>query len=56
MNPKDQAKLDRATKAMLGLGALPDDYKDVKPTRKDKDRKFRMQVRRGKAKIVECET
>ncbi len=56
MNDKDQAKLDKATKAMLGLGALPSDYKYAEPTRKDKDRKFRMQARRGKSKIVECES
>ena len=53
MNSKDQAKIDQAIKTMLGLGALPNDYVDPKPSLKDKDRKYRMQIRKGKAKVIE---
>lgn len=52
---RQQTKLDKAVKGMLNLGALPEDYKrpDTAP-KKDKDRKFRMDVdRKGRSKIVE---
>lgn len=52
---KEQAKLDRAVKAMFNLGSVPDDVDDEKPTRKDKNRRYRMKIRKGKSKIVEVE-
>lgn len=55
MTDKQQAELDNAVKGMLNLGALPEGYKrpDTAP-KKDKDRRFRMDVsRKGRSKIVE---
>ncbi len=52
---RQQAMLDKATKAMLSLGALPEGFKrpDTAP-REDKNRRFRMDVdRKGKRVIVE---
>lgn len=53
----DQRKLDKATRAMLSMGALPKDYKDLeRPQAGDRHCKFKMQVdRKGKGKIVEVE-
>lgn len=53
MNDKEQAKLDKAIKGMLNLGALPENYKRPKATLKDKDRKFKLDATPGKEKIVE---
>ncbi len=52
---KQQSKLDKAVKAMLNLGALPEGYKRPETApKKDKDRKFRMDVdRKGRSKMVE---
>ena len=55
MNNKKQAKLDKAVKGMLNLGALPPNYKRPKATLKDKDRKFKLDARPGKEKIVDVE-
>ena len=42
---KQQSKLDKAAKAMLNLGVLPEGYKRPETApKKDKDRKFRMDV------------
>ena len=45
---KQQAKLDKATKAVLGLGTLRKGYKRPIVTRKDKDTKYRLDTRKGK--------
>ncbi len=50
-----QTEATSAVKAMLNLGALPEGYKrpDTAP-KKDKDRKFRMDVdRKGRSKMIE---
>ncbi|MCY4610507.1 MAG: hypothetical protein OXC38_02190 [Gammaproteobacteria bacterium] len=45
---RTQAKLDKATRALLGMGPAPD--KDPKFTKADLKRKFRLRVdRKGKA-------
>ena len=50
---KQQTKLDKATRAMLNIGSLPKDCASPKPTRKDKDKRFRLTVSKGKSKIDE---
>ena len=53
MNDRQKKQLDRATKAMLNLGAPP---KENNPhfTQKDLERRFRMRVdRKGKGNVEE---
>lgn len=50
-----QEKLDRATKAVLGMGPVPKDVEKVEPTLKHKDRRYRLKTRKGKTKLVEVE-
>ena len=52
---KEQAKIDRAMKAVLGMGPVPKDVEKVEPSLKDKDRRYRLQTRKGKTKLVEVE-
>ena len=53
MNEKNQKKLDRAMKALMSMGSVPEDI-DPKFTQEDLDRKFRMRVdRKGRGRIEE---
>ena len=51
----NQAKLDKATRAMLGMGSLPDGYKTPKsPTPGERHKRFKMRVdRKGKGQLEE---
>lgn len=51
----DQQKLDKATRAILSMGALPKDYKQPdKPTPGEGHKRFKMNVdRKGRGKVVE---
>ena len=52
MDEKTQKKLDKATRALLGMGPVPD--KDPKFTKADLKRKFRLRInRKGKGRIEE---
>lgn len=53
LTDKEQAKINRATKAVLRMGALPTDVEKAEPTLKDKDRRYRLKTRKGKTKLVE---
>ena len=48
MNDKNQKKLDRAMKALMSMGSVPEDI-DPKFTQEDLDRKFRMRWIEGDA-------
>lgn len=53
MSEKNQKKLDRAMKALMSMGPVPDEI-DPKFTREDLDRKFRMRVdRKDRGRIEE---
>ncbi|MCY3884387.1 MAG: hypothetical protein OXG24_05655 [Gammaproteobacteria bacterium] len=53
MNDKKKKQMDRAVKAMLNLGSMPDE-KEPEFTKADLDRKFRMRVdRKGRGTMVE---
>ena len=53
MTDRKRKQMDRAVKAMLGLGAVPNE-KEPEFTKADLDRKFRMRVdRKGRGRIVE---
>lgn len=53
MNEKTQKKLDKAMRALLGMGEVPP-HEEPTFTKADLKRKFRMRVdRRGKARMEE---
>ena len=52
LNDKKKKQIERATRALLGMGSAPHDEPAF--TKKDLDRKFRMRVdRKGKGKVEE---
>lgn len=57
MTVKTQQKLDKATRALLGIGVLPKGYKQPdRPTPGERHKRFKMQVdRQGHGKIKEIE-
>ena len=50
-----QEKLDRAMKAVLGMGPAPKEIESAEPTLREKDRRYRPKTRKSKIKLVEVE-
>lgn len=53
---KEQAQLDNAMKAVLGMGSVPKDVDSAEPKDNDRNRKYRIKIHRGKGKFVEVES